>query len=132
MSSISLKSIITNNLSIIGEGLTVPDLFVGGRIQNSSDARLKEITGTINNSLDKVELLKPVYYRRIDKKEKQEQEIGLIAQEVKEIFPELVTTDSKGYNYIDYSRITAILLQCVKDLNHEIKEMKSQISELKT
>lgn len=150
MTSINLKNISTSDLSITGGKVNITDstnstsvntgsvvtvggigcggdIYISGRIQNSSDNRLKEITGTIDNVLDKVDLLNPVYYKRIDKSDVSSIEIGLIAQEVKEVFPELVTTDDNGYNYIDYSRITSILIQCVKDMRKEINSLKKDV-----
>ena len=49
----------------------------------------------------------------------------MIAEEVNEIFPELVTKDENGeVNSMSYSRMTAVLLEAVKELSQEVKELK--------
>jgi hypothetical protein len=69
--------------------------------------------------LDRIGKLKGVYYHwKDDKKEKQE--IGVIAQDVQQQFPELVNTDKNGILSVDYIKLTAILIECVKDLKQQI------------
>ena len=61
-------------------------------LQPTPTIRLKEDVKTIDNALDKVSKLRGVEYTR---KETKAREIGVIAQEVKEIVPELVTIENK-------------------------------------
>ena len=88
-----------------------------------SDARLKDNIETIKNGLDKVEQLRGVTYTR-DKKES----IGVIAQEVEKILPEIVLTadDEMGTKSVDYSRITAVLIEAVKDLSAKVKKLEGK------
>ena len=53
--------------------------------------------------------------------------IGVIAQEVEEYFPELVRTDEDGYKSVEYSKITAILIQSIRNLKIEIDKLKINI-----
>lgn len=55
---------------------------------------------------------------------------GFIAQEVKEIYPELVHTDSNGYMYIDYIGMIPLLVNAIGELNAQIEELKAENSEL--
>lgn len=98
-------------------------IYYGGTLQNSSDSRLKEVVGTIDNVLDKIDSITPIYFTKI-KDEEKKVEIGFLAQEVRDVFPELVSMDEKGYYYMDYSRMTAVLFQCVKELK-ELKKGKN-------
>lgn len=84
-------------------------------IFQTSDIRKKDIISDI--SLDKA-------YQMIDKcstilykiKGEDTEQIGLIAQEVNEFFPEIISKDENGYMSIDYSKLSVILLKTIKDL----------------
>ena len=90
-----------------------------GQLYVQSDKRLKTDIRPIENALERVDKLKGVYYHwKDDKKEKQE--IGVIAQDVQQQFPELVNTDKNGILSVDYIKLTAILIECVKDLKQQI------------
>lgn len=55
---------------------------------------------------------------------------GFIAQEVKEIYPELVHTDDDGYMYIDYIGMIPLLVNAIGELNTQIEQLKAENSEL--
>lgn len=56
---------------------------------------------------------------------------GFLAQEVKEIYPELVHTDKDGYMYIDYIGMIPLLVNAIGELNAQNEELMAQIDELK-
>ena len=61
----------------------------------------------------------------VNLKSNNEPSIGMIAEEVNEIFPELVNRDDNGNpQAMSYSRMTAVLLEAVKELTEEVKELK--------
>ena len=78
---------------------------------------------TIENGLDKVEQLRGVTYTRDER-----ENIGVIAQEVEKILPEIVLTadDEMGTKSVDYSRLTAVLIEAVKDLSARVKELEGK------
>ena len=88
-----------------------------------SDERLKDNIETIENGLDKVEQLRGVTYTRDEK-----ESIGVIAQEVEKILPEIVLTadDEMGTKSVDYGRLTAVLIEAVKDLSARVKELEGK------
>ncbi len=88
-----------------------------------SDERLKDNIETLEDGLDKVEQLRGVTYTRDGK-----ENIGVIAQEVEKILPEIVLTanDEMGTKSVDYSRITAVLIEAVKELSARVKELESK------
>ena len=51
-------------------------------------------------------------------------DIGVVAQEIESVFPELVQTRDNGYKAVKYEKLTAVLLQAIKELKSEIKELK--------
>ena len=88
-----------------------------------SDERLKDNIETLEDGLDKVEQLRGVTYTRDGRKN-----IGVIAQEVEKILPEIVLTadDEMGTKSVDYSRITAILIEAIKELSERVKELENK------
>jgi len=88
-----------------------------------SDERLKSNIETIDSGLDKVEKLRGVTYTRDEK-----DNIGVIAQEVEKVLPEIVLTadDMMGTKSVDYSRITAVLIEAVKELSARVKELEDK------
>lgn len=92
-----------------------------GQLLAYSDERLKTDIRPIENALERVDKLKGVYYYwKDDNKNEKTQQIGLIAQNVQQQFPELVNTDKNGVLCVDYPKLTAILIECVKDLKQQL------------
>jgi tetrahydromethanopterin S-methyltransferase subunit B len=95
-----------------------------------SDRRVKENIETIENALDKVTKLRGVTYNRTDKEDKS-QKIGVIAQEVQEVLPQVVHEQENGMLGVSYGNITAVLIEAIKEQNKEVQDLKNQIEELK-
>jgi hypothetical protein len=94
-----------------------------GTITENSSIRYKENVETINNGLDKVLQMRGVTY---DKKDSGVKEIGVIAEEIYEVLPELVLKNEEGeIDSVSYGRITAVLIEAIKDLKKEIEDLKS-------
>jgi len=90
-----------------------------------SDIRVKENITTIENALDKVKKLRGVEYNKIDNPEKS---IGVIAQEIEEVIPEVVREDNEGMKSVAYGNITAVLIEAIKEQQKQIDELKSIIN----
>jgi hypothetical protein len=89
-----------------------------------SDARVKENVKTITNALDKVTSLRGVSYTRIDSKDKS-RKIGVIAQEVLEVLPEVVIQDPDSGNYnVAYGNMVGILIEAIKEQQRQIDDLK--------
>ena len=93
-----------------------------------SDRRLKSDIQTIENGLEKVEQLRGVTYTRDDNVDGGQQ-LGVIAQEVEEVFPQVVLTadDEKGTKSVDYGRLTGALIEAVKELSAKVKELEGRL-----
>ena len=117
-----------------GEGVSITASNGALTSQNNitaySDIRLKKDIKTIENALDKVCAMRGVEYTR---KSNDEREIGVIAQEVKEVVPELVTikenTDSFNEGISDihtmkYQNTVGLLIEAIKELKDELKELR--------
>jgi hypothetical protein len=55
-------------------------------------------------------------------------QVGLIAQEVEKVVPEVVNTDKEGYKSLSYDKLTAVLIEAVKEQQKEIETLKSENS----
>ena len=95
-----------------------------------SSRRWKTNIEPLKDPMAKVMALRGVSY---DWKETGKHDIGLIAEEVGEVVPEVVTYEKNGIDAqsVDYARLTALLIEAVKEQQRTIEEMKSEISDLK-
>mgnify|MGYP001184505570 CR=1 FL=1 len=98
----------------------------------TSDRKLKTNIITIDNSLEKVNKMRGVYFDWKDKeKYNNRKQIGFIAQEVEEVVPELVSNGDPGTKAVNYAQTVALLLEAVKEQNKIIEELRKDVEELK-
>jgi hypothetical protein len=98
----------------------------------SSDFNLKTDIEPIDNALDKVLNLNGVYYNWKDKtKFNDRHQIGVIAQDVEKIIPELVLTDDNGLKSVNYCQMVSVLIEAIKEQNNSINILKNEIELLK-
>ena len=90
-----------------------------------SDARVKDNVVTIENALDKVTKLRGVSYTRNDVEDKTTK-IGVIAQEVLEVLPEVVQQDDEGKYSVAYGNMVGLLIESIKELKAEVDLLKSK------
>ena len=99
--------------------------FTAGTITETSTMRLKKNIEPMNFSMEKFESLAPVSFEWNNRESGKE--IGLIAEEVYKIFPELVTIDSEeNVEGVKYTKLTLYLIEAVKELQKEIKKIKNK------
>ena len=94
-------------------------------VQTTSDARLKENVETLNNAVNTVSLLRGVSFTRNGKKE-----IGLIAQEVEAILPEVVGETSDGFKTVGYQNIVGLLIEAIKEQQKVINSLNDRLEKL--
>jgi hypothetical protein len=98
-------------------------VFTCSSVTESSSLDFKKNISEIENPLDKITKLRGIEF---DYKETDEHSIGMIAEEVNEIFPELVSKDSDGkVSSLSYTRMTAVLLEAVKELSREVDDLRA-------
>ena len=104
---------------------TAGNLTIAGILTESSSIRYKTNVETIKYGLDKVLQLRGVSY---DKKESGIKELGLIAEEVNEILPDVVIKNEEGQpDSVSYGRIVSVLIEAIKDLKQEINEINGKL-----
>ena len=99
----------------------------------SSDKRLKENIVPISNPMDKIKKIGGYTFNwnDVSNKPKNIQEVGVIAQEIQEVLPEVVKEKGDGYLGVDYEKIIALLIEGIKEQNGEITELKNEITSIK-
>ena len=90
---------------------------------STSDERLKKNIKPIEGALDKVTKLVGVEFDWISSDKKS---IGVIAQQVEEVVPELVHTNSKGFKSVSYGNLVALLIEAIKELSENSKTGNDQ------
>jgi hypothetical protein len=126
----------TVRLSLAGPGPAANTLCYTGTTASAvvgtcppSDARLKTNVVPLANTLDKLEHVRGVSFEWNDQYRalggsSTRREIGVIAQEVEQVFPELVSLADNGYRRVDYDRLTAVLIEAVTELRKENDALK--------
>ena len=97
-----------------------------GDVTAFSDRRFKHDIQTLDSALDKVSKMRGTSYVY-----NQKDSIGVIAQEVEEIVPELVLTNEEGLKSVAYGNMAALFIESIKELKEEITALKAEIKELK-
>ena len=109
----------------------------GNIIAYYSDERLKNFQGNIPNALDKVCQLNGYYYKQNKKAsdlgfDNEERQVGVSAQEVEKVLPEVIETAPISYNTdedyltVDYGRLVPLLIESIKELKNEIEILKNK------
>jgi Chaperone of endosialidase len=108
---------------------------VYGTLTNPSDRRWKKNIYTIDNSLEKVTKLRGVTYEWKTKEFSNMnfsdgKQIGVIAQEVEEIVPEVVQTNEDGFKTVDYAKLTPLLIEAIKAQQSQITNLTNEIAKV--
>jgi hypothetical protein len=113
----------------------VGDICYTGSSGACSDARYKKDVRTLTGALGQISQLRGVSFSwRKDEFPEQkftdDPQLGFIAQEVKEILPELVMEDDDGYYSVDYAKLTPVLVEAVKELTAEVDQLRAAVETL--
>lgn len=99
-----------------------------------SDARYKTNIRTIENALDKVMQLRGVSYgfnreKYPDMNFQEGRTMGFVAQELKEVLPDLVNTDANGFHSVNYDAVIPVLVEAIKEQQDQINELKALLNQ---
>ena len=98
---------------------------------NSSDMRLKNNLQVIEGALDKIDGIAGYEFDWNDKSpgwaRQRGHDVGVVAQEVQKIHPEIVEERKNGYLGVDYKRLVPLLIQSIKELKQEVEELKKKV-----
>jgi hypothetical protein len=117
--SYAFQNLSASNLAVIDAS---GNFTATGNVTAYSDQRLKNDIKTIEDALDKVRKLRGVSYVNANTNEPS---IGVIAQEVKEVIPEVVQ-DNGGLLSVAYGNLVGVLIEAVKELSAKVDALESK------
>ena len=112
----------SNQATNTTSNVTFGSVYSSGNVTAYSDVSLKENISTISDALSKVTKLRGVSYDRKDTKQKG---IGVIAQEIEKVLPEVVETTE--YKSVAYGNIVGVLIEAIKELKTEVDDLKKEL-----
>ena len=105
------------------------DIRTSGSVITQSDGRYKDDITTISNGIESIKQLRGVSYF---KKNSKTRDMGIIAQEVEEVLPELVVTHSSSVyddeKSVNYTGIIPVLIEAIKEQQQQIEELQERVS----
>ena len=110
-----------------GDTTVSNDLTVNGDIVVSSDARLKANIVSLGSTLAKLLLIDGKSYTM---KKNGKQKIGVLAQDIQKVFPELVTTDDKDMLAVNYQGLVPVLINALKEQDDKISRLEKLVEKL--
>jgi len=121
------------SLEKIEEGILEESIYLD--VFAGSDIAFKENIRPLENVLESISNLSCITYdynvQKYSKKDFPEsRQVGVVAQEIKAIFPELVRNDSDGDLQVNYSQLSTVALQAVKELNNLLEKSNGRIEAL--
>jgi hypothetical protein len=109
------------------KGVLTGGTMQAGNFNTTSDIKLKENVVTLENSLDKIKAMRGVSF---DWKDSGKSTIGLIAQEVEQVLPELVEhNEEDDVKTVSYANIVAVLIEAIKEQQVQIDALKEKLGE---
>jgi hypothetical protein len=104
-------------------------LNVGGDVTAyaTSDQRLKDNITPIPNALEKVLSISGNTFDWNEKSEKEGSDVGIIAQEILEVLPEVVTTRDDGYLAVRYEKLVPLLIEAIKEQQETLLNLKNRL-----
>jgi len=116
-------------LTLSGDDATfADDLIVSGDVVVSSDARLKLNIVSLGSTLSRLLLIDGKSYKM---KKNGKQKIGVLAQDIEKVFPELVSVDENEMLAVNYQGLVPVLINALKEQDIKMSQQQSEIDELK-
>jgi hypothetical protein len=105
-------------------------IFASHDIAGWSDRRLKDNFEIIPEALDKVMQIHGYTFTRKDAPNPSKRSAGVIAQEVLEVLPEVVATDTNGYLTVSYANMVSLLIEAIRDLKEKNDALDVRVARL--
>ena len=123
------NSIRSDAFKVMANGDTTVsnDLTIGGDVVVSSDLRLKANIVSLGSTLAKLLLIDG---KRYTMKKNGKQKIGVLAQDIQKVFPELVTTDDKDMLAVNYQGLVPVLINALKEQDDKISRLEKLVEKL--
>lgn len=116
------------NFDAAGNAVLAQNLTLNGNFYTPSDQRLKDHIETLGQVLQKIDQIRGVSFEYKDQhKYATGLKIGVIAQELQKVYPEMVTQGKDGFLKVDYTQLTGMLIQAIKEQQKEVKAQQKSI-----
>ena len=133
--TITATTLFTGSSLEVSAGITGSAALINGAITAtgditaffSSDERLKDNITPIEGALDKVNQIGGYGFDWNDNSEHSGHDVGVIAQEIEKVLPEVVVDRDNGYKAVRYDKIVALLINAIKEQQLQIDELKSKL-----
>jgi len=116
----------SNAMTVYSNG----NLWIQGPLIQNSDARLKKNIKSLSNTLTSIQKLNGYTYSWKDEQRDSAIQIGLLAQELQKVYPQLVKENSRGELSVNYIGLIPVLIEGMKDQQRQIEELKKAIQKL--
>lgn len=116
MTNLGNVSIAVDVSSITGD-LGVTGVVTATDFNSTSDVTLKENINLIDNPLEKISMLNGYTFNWINNKK---EAVGIVAQEVEKVFPQIVSTGEDGLKRVSYDSLIPLLIESIKDLKNKL------------
>ncbi len=117
------------SLDVKGNLIVAGNITYGGTVTSSSDRALKKDIQTIPDVVQKIAKINGVTYNWIDSQRGTRRQMGVIAQDVQQAFPELVYQDESGYLSVNYMGLVGPLIETAKSQQNEIELLKKKLED---
>lgn len=114
---------MTGSLTVTGSITATGDITAFA----SSDERLKDNITPIEGALDKINQIGGYGFDWNDNSEHSGHDVGVIAQEIEKVLPEVVVDRDNGYKAVRYDKIVALLINAIKEQQLQIDELRSKL-----
>lgn len=120
---------ITGSFTLTGSAAIGGDITSTGDITAyfSSDENLKNNVELIPDAIDKIKKIKGVSFDWNDKSNHEGHDVGVIAQDIERVLPELVITRDNGFKAVKYDKLVALLIQVNKELIERIENLENMM-----
>jgi hypothetical protein len=130
--------VLPNNAGLVSEvsngtinlGKPAQTVVVRGQFNNVSDLNLKENIVNASNSLENLRRLRVVEFSFKDEESSKPTQIGLIAQEVEEVLPNLVNVENDGVRSLNVSSIHMMMVKCIQELADKNDALEKEVKSL--
>ena len=126
----TISKVCTASSLYVEGNATISKVCTASSFNATSDYRIKENVTSLNSSLSNINNLRPVLYKNIITKN---QDIGFIAHELQQYYPDLVTgeKDADEYQTVNYIGLIPVLVKTTQELYSKVNLLENEISELK-
>lgn len=116
---------ISGNLTVTGTGIFNGHLTSQNEVTAFSDRALKGELKVISNAVDKVKKVTGYTYKMLGSDKRQ---AGVIAQEIREVLPEVVVENDCGYLSVAYGNISALIIEAIKEIDERLTKIENELS----